>query len=66
MGKKLGLVIAAIALLFAGAIGGMKFAGDNRGTVVGDSSRYRVEASGRRRIDGVGRRFGYGSRARGS
>ena len=46
MGKKLGLVIAAIALLFAGAIGGMKFAGDNRGTVVGDSSRYRVEATG--------------------
>ena len=46
MGKKLGLVIAAIALLVAGAIGGMKFAGDNRGTVVGDSSRYRVEATG--------------------
>ena len=45
MGKKLGLVIAAIALLIAGAIGGMKFAGDNRGTVVGDSARYRVEAT---------------------
>jgi len=46
MGKKLGLVIVAIALLVASAIGGMKFAGDNRGTVVGDSSRYRVEATG--------------------
>lgn len=46
MGKKLGLIIAAIALLVAGAIGGMKFAGDNRSTVVGDSSRYRVEATG--------------------
>ncbi|MCO4811749.1 MAG: right-handed parallel beta-helix repeat-containing protein [Gammaproteobacteria bacterium] len=45
MGKKLGLVIAAIALLVAGAIGGMKFAGDNRDTVVGDSARYRVEAT---------------------
>ena len=46
MGKKLGLGIAAIALLVAGAIGGMKFAGDNRGTVVGDGSRYRVAATG--------------------
>jgi parallel beta-helix repeat protein len=46
MGKKLGLVVAAIVLLVVGAIGGMKFSGDNRGTVVGDSSRYRVEATG--------------------
>ena len=41
MVKKLGLVIAAIALLVAGAIGGMKFAGDNRGTVVGVSNMHK-------------------------
>jgi parallel beta-helix repeat protein len=52
MGKKLGLVILAIALLVAGAIGGMKFAGDNRGTVVGDSSRYRIEATGGNALTG--------------
>jgi parallel beta-helix repeat protein len=46
VGKKLGLITAAIALLVAGAIGGMKFATDNRGTVVGDSSRYSVVATG--------------------
>ena len=40
MGKKLGLVIAGIALLVVGALGGMKFAGDNRATVVGEASRY--------------------------
>ena len=46
MGKKLLMIIAAVVLLIAGAIGGMKFAGDNRGTVVGDTSRYNVETSG--------------------
>jgi len=45
MGKKLGILLAGIALLIAGAMGGIKFAGDNRGTVVGDTSRYRAEAS---------------------
>ncbi len=45
MGKKLVLIIAAIALLVVGAIGGMKFAGDNRATIVGDTSRYTAETS---------------------
>jgi len=40
MGKKVLMITAAIGLLIAGAIGGMKFAGDNRDTVVGDSARY--------------------------
>lgn len=44
MGKKLGLIVAAIALLIIGAIGGMKYAGDNRATVVGDTSRYSADA----------------------
>ena len=46
MGKKLLLIIAGIALLLVGAIAGMKFAGDNRGTVVGDASRYGAQAAG--------------------
>jgi len=46
MGNKLILAIAAVALLIVGAIGGMKFAGDNRSTVVGDTSRYSTAASG--------------------
>ncbi len=46
MGNKLILAIAAIALLILGAIGGMKFAGDNRSMVVGDGSRYSAAASG--------------------
>jgi parallel beta-helix repeat protein len=45
MGNKLILTIAAIALLIAGAIGGIKFVGDNRSTVVGDTSRYSAAAS---------------------
>ena len=40
MGKKLLLIVAAIALLIIGAIAGLKYAGDNRNTVVGDTSRY--------------------------
>ncbi len=40
MGKKLLLIVAAIALLLIGAFAGMKYAGDNRATVVGDTSRY--------------------------
>ena len=46
MGKKLFLIVAAIALLAAGAIAGIKFAGDNRATVIGDASRYSAQAAG--------------------
>ncbi len=46
MGRKLVLITAAIALLVLGAIVGMRFAGDNRATVVGDISRYAAQASG--------------------
>ena len=46
MGKKLALIIAAFLLLIAGVFTGMKFAGDNRGTVVGDASRYSAAAAG--------------------
>ena len=45
MGNKLILAIAAIALLIVGAISGIKFVGDNRSTVVGDTSRYSAETS---------------------
>jgi parallel beta-helix repeat protein len=45
MAKKLLLIVAGIALLVVGAIGGMKFAGDNRATVVGDASRYQAAAT---------------------
>jgi len=45
MGKKLVLTIAGIALLVVGVIAGMKFAGDNRATVVGDASRYVAEST---------------------
>ncbi len=45
MGKKFVLIIAGAALLVVGAIGGMKFAGDNRATVVGDTARYSSDAS---------------------
>ena len=47
MGKKLALIIAAFLLLIAGVFAGMKFAGDNRGTVIGDASRYSAAAAGR-------------------
>lgn len=40
MGKKLLLAATAIALLVIGAFAGMKYAGDNRATVMGDTSRY--------------------------
>ncbi len=40
MAKKLLLIVAAIALLLAGAFAGIKYAGDNRGTTVGDAARY--------------------------
>ncbi|MGB5629315.1 MAG: right-handed parallel beta-helix repeat-containing protein [Woeseiaceae bacterium] len=46
MGKRLIQIIAAIALLVAGAIVGMRLAGDNRATVVGDASRYSTASSG--------------------
>ena len=46
MGKKLALIIAAFLLLIAGVFAGVKFAGDNRGTVVGDASRYSAAAAG--------------------
>lgn len=45
MGKKLILTIASMVLLILGAIAGMKFAGDNRATVVGDTARYNADAS---------------------
>ncbi len=45
MGKKLLLIIAGIALLVVGAVVGMKFAGDNRATVIGDASRYAAAAN---------------------
>ena len=44
MGKRLALIITAFLLLIAGVFAGVKFAGDNRGTVVGDASRYSVAA----------------------
>ena len=40
MGKKLLPIVAGLALLLIGAVAGMKYAGDNRATVVGDASRY--------------------------
>ncbi len=46
MGRKLALFVAGVALLIVGAIGGMKYAGDNRATVVGDTSRYSAAAAG--------------------
>ena len=46
MGKKLLQIIVAVALLIAGAIIGMRMAGDNRSTVVGDASRYSSAVSG--------------------
>ncbi|MCP5092190.1 MAG: cytochrome-c peroxidase, partial [Gammaproteobacteria bacterium] len=45
MGKRLLLIIAAIALLLVGAIAGIKYAGDNRATVVGDALRYTAQAT---------------------
>jgi parallel beta-helix repeat protein len=46
MGKKLALIIAAFMLLIVGVFAGVKFAGDNRGTVVGDASRYSAATAG--------------------
>jgi parallel beta-helix repeat protein len=46
MGKRLIQIIVAIALVVAGVIVGMKLAGDNRATVVGDVSRYSSASSG--------------------
>ncbi len=40
MAKKLAMLIIAIALIAVGAFVGKQFGGDNRGTVIGDSSRY--------------------------
>ena len=45
MGKKIGLILIGIALLIVGAVGGVRFAGDNRGTIVGDAARYSNAAS---------------------
>ena len=44
MGKKLLIIVAAIALFVIGAFAGMKYASDNRATVVGDASRYLIPA----------------------
>jgi len=46
MARKLLMITAAIGLLVVGAFAGMKFAGDNRGTVVGDASRYSAVTTG--------------------
>ncbi|MGB5629028.1 MAG: hypothetical protein WBM57_06660, partial [Woeseiaceae bacterium] len=46
MGKRLIQIIVAIVLLVAGTIVGMRLAGDNRATVVGDASRYSTASSG--------------------
>jgi parallel beta-helix repeat protein len=54
MGKKLLVIVAALALLVVGAAGGIKFAGDNRGTVVGDSARYSARTSGGELTKSVG------------
>ena len=54
MGKKLLVILAALSLLVVGAVGGMKFAGDNRGMVVGDSSRYSARMSGGELTKSVG------------
>ena len=54
MAKKLLLIIAGIALLLVGAVAGMKFAGDNRGTVVGDTSRYETQSAGGQLTRSVG------------
>jgi parallel beta-helix repeat protein len=45
MAKKLLLIVVAVALLLVGALAGIKYTGDNRATVVGDTSRYTAEAT---------------------
>ena len=45
MGKKILLIIGGIVLLLIGAVIGMRYAGDNRATVVGDTSRYAMDAA---------------------
>ena len=42
--KKFLMILAALALLVAGVLIGIKYAGDNRDTVVGDTSRYTATA----------------------
>ena len=44
MGKKVVLIIAGIVLVVAGMVAGVRFAGDNRATVVGDTARYSATA----------------------
>jgi len=44
MGKKF-LIYIGILFLIAGVFAAIKFAGDNRSTVVGDASRYNIETS---------------------
>ncbi len=46
MGMKILMITAAIGLLVAGAFAGLKFAADNRDTMVGDSSRYSAVTAG--------------------
>ena len=45
MGKKLLMLAASLALLAIGIVAGVKFSGDNRATVVGDTSRYTAATS---------------------
>ncbi|MCG8369976.1 MAG: right-handed parallel beta-helix repeat-containing protein [Proteobacteria bacterium] len=54
MGKKLLPIVAGLALLFIGAVAGMKYAGDNRATVVGDASRYTAASAGGELTKSVG------------
>ena len=44
MGNKLILIIIGLGLLVTGLVIGIRFAGDNRATVVGDTSRYALDA----------------------
>jgi parallel beta-helix repeat protein len=45
MGKKILLIVGGIVLLIVGAVIGIRYAGDNRATVVGDTSRYAADAA---------------------
>jgi parallel beta-helix repeat protein len=46
MARKLGLIIGGIAVLLIGMAVGIRYASDNRATVIDDASRYSAQASG--------------------
>ena len=54
MTRKLLLIIAGLALLLLGAVAGIKFAGDNRSTVVGDAARYAAQSAAGKLTKSVG------------